>query len=288
MMSGARMPDVILIGDKLSDVARHLGILGRGMVTSQIPQIERIFPGIPQLECTRCIMGDKRRVLYTAAKRMGVNWIVLEKDGPDGPGWSGMNPASMEEELRQEGYRVDVVDFTQGLEKAVMDAGRIFEREKEGARLIKGYGEKMAGLAETMPRNLGLKVAVFLGMVHPETGQHYLVAEGPDTFCCQHLLRPMGCEEVGGSLVSGEGPEVLQSLLALKDVRPDVLVFTGDAQVGLGLLHGELAGDRALLEVPALRDLALFALPHVSGGEPMDYPARMQQWIMAFSPFKNR
>lgn len=283
MASGAIMPEVFFIGDKLSDAARHLGVLPRGMVTAQVPQIERVFPGIPQLECTRCIMGDKRQVLYTAAKRTGVNWIVLEKDGPLVDGWSGLNPAEMEEELLSRGFRVDVVDFTNGLESAVHKAGQLFDREKEAARLMKEYTTDLNAAKEMLPRDLGKKVAVFLGMVHPLTGGHYLVAEGDATFCCEKILAPMGCEDVTGPLAKEAESSVLSSLSGLKSLQPDVMVVTGDAQVGLSMIHRELAADPEMAAIPAISDHAVFALPHVSGGEPLELPAKMRQWAMAFT-----
>ena len=240
--------------------------------------IELLYPGIPQLECTRCIMGDKRQVLYTAARRAEVEWIVMERDTPDVEGFSGLNPSEMKEDLEAAGYRADVIDFSCGLEKAVMSAGDLFQREKEAARVMKRYHKEFDEAVQARPKDLGLRVAVFLGITHPVTNEHFLVQSFEETMLGNQILTPMGCTDVTPPMDEETGPTVLQNLSCLKEIEPDVIVFSGNAHVGLRMLHQDLAQDESMRKIPAVRDHAIFGLPHISGGEPLDLPASIVQW----------
>lgn len=282
MINTSEMLDLFMIGDKLATTAQKLGILPRAMATSQIPLIEQMFPGIDNLECTRCIMTSKRQILYSAAKKTDIYRVSLEKDSDSSMYWSGLNPEDIKEELHEKGFTTDIADFSNGLFEGIIQTGEIYNKQKQAKRLIKNYESKLDEVKPKIPDCSGLNISIVLGMINPFTGDHYLLPQGKDTYLSKTILNDLKC---GNSCKEPdlEKSPVIEDLLYLKKENPHVIVFTGDSQAGFFNLYQCLKNDPDFKDIPAVKNHAVFSLPHLSGGNPIDYPWILDQWARAFS-----
>ena len=282
MSHTSEMLDLFMIGDKLATAAKRLGVLPRSMATSQIPLIEQMFPGIDNLECTRCIMTSKRQVLYTAAKRTGVYRVSLEKDSQESLYWSGLNPADIKEELEEKGFTTDIADFSNGVHQGIRETGEIYNKSREAERLIKSYDIKLSEVEENIPDCSGIRVVVILGMINPYDGTHYLLVEGNDSYLQKTILDDFKCENKS-DLLNLTQDCTIKNISQLKEACPDVIALTGDSQAGLLAIYKAVKSDPSFLDIPAVKNHAVFALPHCSGGNPVDFPWVLQEWTKAFS-----
>lgn len=284
MSNTSEMLDLFMIGDKLATVAKKLGILPRAMATSQVPLIEQMFPGIENLECTRCIMTSKRQVLYSAAKKIDVYRVSLEKDSELSPYWAGLNPAYIRDELEEKGFKTDIADFSNGIRQGIRETGEIYDKTREAERLIRSYDKKLEQSESSIIDCSGIRVAVILGMINPYSGEHYLIPEGSNSYLNREIVQKLGCTNISDKLMApGEDQYTINDLSNLKEVCPDVIVLSGDAQAGLLSIFEAVKNDGGFQDIPAIKNHAVFCLPHLSGGNPVDYPWILQEWTKAFS-----
>lgn len=285
MKRGPSLLNTIFVGDRVADVARSLGCYPKAMVGGQVPMIETEYPFVCQLDCVLCIMGAKRKMLLNAYRKMDIDYVVLERTGGD------PDPSGMAAELEAEGLAVRVLDFTRGLEHAIAEAGGIFGREKEAVKVAAEYGRQLEAAQANLPRP-GKRVLVLLGISRPGAGaqERYLLAETPGGFVDTALLAPLGCENVAGPLLSPTeetvmgGIQLLREFKGLEEANPDAIALTGDPLVGLLALRDfarEHPGQAA--RIPALRDHAVYALPHCCDANPMSYPHSLALWGQALA-----
>lgn len=275
------MMDSIFIGDKAVDVCGALGVYCKAMSTGQVPMIEERYPFSNQMECTHCIATAKRKLLYYTAKKMNINHIVLEKSGGE------FDPADMADELRELGYQIDVLDFTESVSVAVRKAGEIFDRQRIAEKVVEKYEREMEEVQAAMPVQLGKRVLVLMGLDNHHGPDTYLLAEQPGGDVDEHILKPSGCTSVGeyvaGDGSSGLGFTVLKNLDNLYEANPDVIALLCDSFVGQTALHKALAADPKLSELPAIKNQEVFSLPLCSPGVPLELPDAMRRWIKALS-----
>ncbi|NJB67898.1 ABC-type Fe3+-hydroxamate transport system substrate-binding protein [Desulfobaculum xiamenense] len=283
MLSGPTLLNSIFVGDRVADVARALGCYPKAMIGGQVPMVERAYPFAEQLECILCVMGPKRKLLYKAYEKMGIEYVVLENSG-DEP-----NPASIAPELEAKGLRARTIDFTHGIPHAIEEAGRVFGREKAAAKLLRTYEKDIATIDAPQPA-LGKRVLVLLGIANPEFSRRFLLIEAPGCHLDDVVLRPLGCENVGQPLIDPdreivmEGVQTIEGPLLLEKIAPDVIALTGDALTGQLAIREALARCPSLAHsVPALKNQAVYALPHCCSAEPLSHPANFGIWKEALS-----
>lgn len=271
----------IFIGDKVVDVCGALGVYCKAMSTGKVPMIEEKYPFSHQMECTHCIATAKRKLLYYTAKKMNVNHIVLEKSGGE------FDPADMADELRELGYDVDVLDFTESVSAAVLKAGKIFDRERIAEKVVEEYERDMKEIQEAMPAELGKRVLVLMGLANFNRPDMYLLAEQPGGDVDECVLKPSGCTTVGdcvaGDGSSGLGFTVLESLDNLQEANPDVIALLCDSYVGQTFLHKALIENPKFAALPAIENQKIFTLPSCSSGAPLEIPEAIRRWIEVLS-----
>jgi len=270
------LADSIFIGDRVVDVCGELGVYCKAMSTGIIPMIEEVYPFSHQMECTACIATAKRKLLYYTAKKMNVNHIVLEKSG------GHLDPADMADELREQGYQIDIVDFTHSVSEAVRQAGELYDRQKLADKVIKRYESSMETALAGLPKDLDKRVLVLMGMSNFEVGAEYLLAEQSGGDVDEYILKPTGCTTVGehvrGEGSTGLGFTVIDDLEKLGDANPDFIAFLCDSYIPQKAVHKALKANPELADVPAIRDRAFFSLPHCSSGAPLKIPDGIIRW----------
>ncbi|MUM76735.1 hypothetical protein GKC30_03695 [Pseudodesulfovibrio sp. F-1] len=273
------MVNSIFIGDKVVDVCSAIGIYCKAMSTGAVPMIETRYPFSKQMECTLCIMGQKRKLLYSTAKRLETKHIVLEKSGDSN------SPSQMSQELRELGYTVDILDFTQSVSAAILQAGEIFGRKKIALERADTYEKEMTKAQDAMPKSLGKKVLVLMGLSHRKASDTYLLVENSEGDIDNLILRPAGCISSGDDLAKGDirgmGFTVINTLEGLESVAPDVIALLGDTFVPQMAIRRLLVSNPAASHIPAIANQAVFSLPHCSPGAPVSIPESMQRWAEA-------
>jgi ABC-type Fe3+-hydroxamate transport system substrate-binding protein len=283
MSKGPTLYNSIFIDDNVADVARALGCYAKAMVGGQVPMVETAFPFAKQLECILCVMGPKRKLLYSAYRRMNISSVVIAHTDSD------PNPASIAPELRENGLNVEVIDFTKGVPHAIREAGRVFEREKAAEKLAVAYERDMESVYADQPM-LGRRVLVLLGITNPQRPERYLLLETPGCYLDQSILAPLGCVNAGAAQVSPDteivmdGIQIIDGPLDLAAMRPDTIALTGDPLVGQRALRDAVAANPHLRDcVPALKKYEVYSLPHCCSAEPLRFPETFRLWKEALS-----
>lgn len=276
------MVDSIFIGDRVVDVCASIDIYCKAMSTGIVPMIETRYPFSLQMECTLCIMGDKRALLHRTAQKNGLTHVVLEETD------SAVNPASMAEELSGQGFVVDVIDFKQGVAGAIRQAGSIFNRQKIAEKRAAQYEKELAEARGMLPRKRQLRVLVLMGLSHHKRRGDYLLVERSGGDVDASVLQPAGCVSVGDHLAQGQwadlGFTLIDTLDALDEAAPDMIALLGDTFVPQKFLQ-HYSATHCESTVPALRNHAVFTLPDCSLGAPVAIPDALQRWTAALNQF---
>ena len=271
----------IFIGDKVVDVCSAIGVYCKAMSTSTVPMIEERYPFSKQMECTLCIMGEKRKLLYYTAKKLNINHIVLEENA------SKPNPAAMADELTALGYTVDIINFNGPLQEAIRQAGAIFGREKIAEQRASQYEKEMAKALPLMPQALNKRVLVLMGLSHKYLDNTYLLVETSGGDADKLILKPTGCFSVGDELAKGDkdglGVTVIDNLSCLGAANPDIIALLGDPYIPQLAIKRQLAATPKLAEIPAIANQSIFHLPDCSPGAPVNIPNVMRRWAEALA-----
>lgn len=138
-----RYENIIIVGDTAAEALATLRIWGRALVGGDIPGMEVLHPAEKMLECTHCAMWDRPKILDAAARRLGVDFILLEENGlPD------LNPARMKADLEREGFTVKVLDVRRSAVEVLRRAGALMGEEKHAERMVSDWETRMARLQE--------------------------------------------------------------------------------------------------------------------------------------------
>lgn len=133
-----RYENAIFVGDTATEALAALRIYAKALVGGDIPSMELLHPTEKMIECTRCAMHDRPKILDSAARRIGADYILLEENG-----LSELNPATMEEPLREAGFTVRVLDVRCGALEAVDRAAAMFGEERQAERVREDYNTRI-------------------------------------------------------------------------------------------------------------------------------------------------
>lgn len=277
-------PDMVneaFIGDRLVDTARAIGVFPSLMATAMIPMIENDFPVTRQIECTSCVMSRKQKAFISVARKMGIEKMVLEKS-PD----PGLDPSTIAQDLEEQGFQIEIADFSTGTLPGILDTARVLDRGKAGEKTAAKYEKKLNQAKKALPQNLGKKVLVLLGMRQPGTDKDFLLVEEHGSFE-QAVLAPTGCTNVAGMIKKTGEPtddydiRVIHNLDGLVEAAPDFIALTCEAGPGLVAIRKYVTAHPKARQVPAISGHAIFNLPHCCGGSPMRLPHTLTQWAKA-------
>lgn len=221
-----RYEKAIFVGDKAAELLSALQIHPVGLIGGEIPSIERYHPYEKLLECTACAMKHKRQILFSAAKKIPADYILLEDNRS-----TDLNPADMADELREMGLVVQVLDVNGTVEENLRRAGAMFGEEKQAERMIKDR-ETRFELIKEMKVRPGLRVLYLMGIRQEITQETFLFALTAESEISALMSEHFGMENVtrgeGGDVIM---PGVMQvhDLPALLRSNPDAIACLGDS-----------------------------------------------------------
>ena len=275
--------NIVIIGDRVTDIAYNLGVIPAGMSTrcSLWPLCREIKVMSRPLGCPGCLSKGKRGKLAEFIKTNQVKLALVEKSQPFCLLAPWAKPLDQVEYLRKKGVEVKVVDFGRGVGPAILQTAAILGLPERGKALAAKYQKASRKLAQAMVgQNLGKRVVVLHGIYQPSSGKSFLQVEAPGGYSDRFILEPLGCRNVGQALVPAgkepvKGRWTIRGLKGLAKAKPDVVVLTGDAT----------AAQKALAQItaaqPALCGLPVYSLPVYIDSSVVERPAIVGKWLWA-------
>lgn len=282
---------VIMIGDRLVDVAFNLGVLPEAMSVrcSLWPMCKQLLNTSQVLGCPKCIVDKNPSIVPNTAKKRGIKRIIVEKHPNFCIYKPKVKPANVVPLLKGMDLTIEYVDFSQGLESAIRQTAKLLGCQSKADALIDRYNKALKKAKNVLPREkLGKKVVIINGTYQSATGKTFLRVEMPGGYSDRFLLGPLGCINVGDVLKSSnkkvnKGHFSIRKLDALTIAKPDVIVMTGNPFAVQKALTAGVKINPALANVPAIKNPSIYSLPFYADSSVIEYPAILRQWTDALS-----
>ncbi len=290
--------DVVMIGDRLVNVAYHLGVVPRAMsIRGDVWAFGRTLAETSSmiLGCPHYIVAKDPEIVPRTLGETGIRRVLIEHT----PGFDRlkpfrdpMNAVPMLEKsgvLDELDVTVEVVAFGSGLEPAIRRVGALVGRTEQAEALARAYATQMETVRARLPAaGADTEVVILNGVHQHDTGRGFVRVELPGGYADAFLLEPLGLTNVGGTFVEAgamarHGFAMVVSLAPLKTIQPDVLVATGDADVVQRKLAAARQRDPAFAEIPAIANGAVFALPAYVDSGVIEYPAVLRRWAVTLA-----
>ena len=260
---------VIMVGDRLVDIAFNLGVLPEAMSVrcSLWPMCKQLLNASQVLGCPKCIVDRIPNIVPDTAKKRGIKRIIIEKHPNFCIYKPKVKPANVVPLLKGKGLTIEYVDFSQGLESAIRQTARLLNRESMAKPLISRYKKAMAKAKSTLPKvKLDKRVLIINGTFQRSTGKSFLRIEVPGGYSDRFLLEPLGCINVGDILKSpnnkvDKGHFMVKKMDVLIQAKPDVIVMTGNVFAVQKALAAAVKKNPALAQLPAIKNLTIYSLP---------------------------
>ncbi len=288
--------DAIIIGDRVVDIAYNLGVLPKAMSVrgSQWKMAQKLRIGSQILGCPMFTTVKKKQTIPDALKKFGVKRVIAEKTDHFCLYKPEVKPDSIAQILKGSDVTVEYVDFAGGVESAVRQVAKLVGREDRVDALLEKYKKSLAKAQAMIPKELGKKVLVFNGTYQHDTGKLSLRVEAPGFYTDHFFLTPMGCTNVGDAFKPADGKSskghypvqkrkhglVLDPLLT---ANPDVIVLVGNAYAGQKALATYVKTHPETAAIPAIKNQAIFSLPHYVDSSVLEFPRILLQWSKALS-----
>ncbi len=286
---------VIMVGDRLVDVAFNLGVLPEAMSVrcSMWPMCKQLLNASQVLGCPKCIVGRIPNIVPDTAKERGIKRIIIEKHPNFCIYRPEVKPANVVPLLEGKGLTIEYVDFSRGLESAIRQTANLLGCQSKADALIDRYNKALAKAKNALPGEKLLKrVVIINGTYQSATGKTFLRVEMPGGYSDRFLLDPLGCMNIGDVLKSpnkkaDKGHFLIRKLNGLAKANPDVIVMTGNAFAVQKALAAAVKKYPAMADVTAIKNLAIYSLPFYGDSSVIEYPAILRQWTDAIYKKRN-
>ncbi|BBO84078.1 hypothetical protein DSCO28_46440 [Desulfosarcina ovata subsp. sediminis] len=278
--------DVIMIGDRLVDVAHGLGVVPAAMSVrcSLWPLCTSLKSAVQVLGCPNCLTKKKAAPLLKFARQNGIKRVLIEKSDPFCTYVPNLQLENMASFLGGQELEIAYVDFTRGLEPAVRQTAEILGLADKCDKVLTGYATEMEKTRKKMAEKQFVKKVVILrGTYQETTGKTFLLIESPGGYADRFLLKPMGIENVGGKVYTdgkkpSKGHVSVRKLDRLIAAAPDAIVMTGDSIAVQKALAEAIRKNPALGDVPAVKTHAVYSLPGYIDSSVIEYPLVLRRW----------
>jgi ABC-type Fe3+-hydroxamate transport system substrate-binding protein len=289
--------DAIVIGDRVVDIAYHLGVLPKAMSVrgSLWPMAKQIKTASQILGCPVYTTVKKKNTIPDALDNLGLKWVIVERH----PRFCLYKPKAKPENIAAilggRGVSIDYVDFSNGLAEAVRQTARLVGREERAHTVIADYEKALAAAKASLPVNgSGKKVIIFNGTFQASSGKSMLRVEAPGGYSDRYLLEPLGCVNVGdcfkpekGQPSKGHYPVRKRKsglvLAPLLTANPDAIVLLGDPFAVQRVFADYGAAHPEFTQLKAIRAGAVYALPAYVDSSVLEYPAILKKWTVALT-----
>lgn len=285
---GKETINVIMVGDRLVDIAYNLGVVPEAMVARCIwPAVSNELNSVRSLGCPRCVTIKNKGAVAKFAATTGIKRILIENSKDFSLHMPSANPMKVVSQLEGKGFELGFVDFSDGIESAIEQTGRLLSREAEAEKLIKSYKSRLNKSLKRMPdKKQDKKVLILRGIPVGKTGKFFIQVEASKGYSDQFFLKPMGCEN-RGDLLQSKGTKVtkgyflLGSMADIAKANPDVIIITGESFPVQKRLNKALKKNLSLFDIPAVKNHEIYSLPSYIDSSVIEYPHILRLWIAA-------
>lgn len=298
-MSPPKRVKAIVVGDRIVDIAFHLGVMPEAMSVrgGLWPMADTLKTVSQILGCPNCVTKKRTDAVPNALKKRGIKRVILSK---------GNNPYCMyRPDVKPEnvvplldGLDVDIqyVDFSQGLESAIKQTAELFGVPEKADGLIKSYKSDLDLAKRMLPAEpLGKKVVIISGAYQDANGKRMLRVEAPGGYADKFILEHLGCSNAGEAFnTKGDKPDKGHymvrktkngfDLSPLTTADPDVIVATGDCFAVQKAIQGFAEKHPEIKNIKALKNMAVYALPGYIDSGVIEYPSVLRKWAVALTP----
>ena len=283
--------DVIMIGDRLVDVAHGLGVVPAAMSVrcSLWPLCESLKSSVQVLGCPNCMTKKKAAPLLTFAEQHKIKRVLIEHSDPFCTYVPNLQLEKIASFLDGQDFDIQYVDFTKGLEKAVRQTADLLGLAEKADVVLTDYTKAIQKTRKKMAQRQFVKTVVILrGTYQASTGKTFLRVEAPGGYADRFLLKSMGIENVGGKVYQtskkpSKGHVVIRKLDGLIAAAPDAIVMTGESVAVQKALAEAIRKNPALADVPAVKSHAVYSLPGYIDSSVIEYPHILRRWADVLS-----
>ncbi|NKQ40161.1 MAG: ABC transporter substrate-binding protein [Sulfurovum sp.] len=287
--------DAIMIGDRIVDIAYHLGVMPVAMSIrgSEWPESKPYKVVSQILGCPKRVTVKSKERVPDALKKFGVKRIIVERNPQFCAYMPKVDPVNIESVLKERnvtGISIEYVDFSKGVESAIKQTAKLLGKEDKADALIEKLNKKTAKMKAGMSKEkLGKKVLILKGTYQTSTGKPSIRVEAPGGYADKYFLEPLGCSNVGGVFAPKDGKpkkghfdvpkkRKFVDLGKVIEANPDVIVMTGDVVAVQKALAGYIEKNPELAKVPAIKNMAMYKLPIHIGSSIFKYPDMFKKW----------
>ncbi|MGD9158811.1 MAG: ABC transporter substrate-binding protein [Desulfobacteraceae bacterium] len=276
---------VIMVGDRLVDVAYNLGIIPSAMSVrcSLWSMCKEMQAAVPVLGCPNCLFKKKAKPLLDYAQKHGISLVLIEKSvrfcdyAPD------IHLEELEPIIKKNNIEVRYVDFTKGLSEAVKQTASILDCPDLADKVISEYEKALNKTMEKMKgKKYPEKVVIIKGTYQAATGKTFLQVEVPGGYIDKFILSGMGSRNVGdilsGNKKATKGHVTFRKFDGLVKAAPDAIIITGDIASVQKAIANAVKNNKAIADVPAIKDMKVFGLPAYIDANVIEYPMILGKW----------
>lgn len=282
--------NVIMVGDRLIDVAYNLGVVPEAVVmrASMWPDSAKISASTLFLGCPNSVLTKKKTIIADTASEKGIKKVFIEKNPNFCTYMPDVKLGNVEKQLEGKGIEVTYVDFSNGVENAILATGALVGKKEAAEKLAARYAKEMKKVKEMLSgKKNGKKVVILSGTLQKKTGKAFVRVEAPGGYSDRFLLGPLGLENAGACLnprnkKPSKGFVSVRKLDGLVTGAPDVIIAAG-SQVAVQLrLKDAVRKNPALADVPAIRNMEIYSLPVYIDSGVIEYPSVLMTWATVF------
>jgi len=294
MASATQVPekaDVIIIGDRLVDIAYNLGVLPAAMSVrcSLWPLCDTLKTSCQVLGCPNCLQKKKAKPLISFAKAHQIKTVIIEKGDPFCARVPELHPEKIAGMLENQGLSVTVVEYSHDLTKTVNQMAAILGKADKAQTLLNNYEKNLAKVMKNIEKkSFAKRVVILNGVFQSSSGKSFLRVESPGGYADQFLLAALKSTNVGNEMVkSGKKPSkghyAIRKLDSLVAAEPDAIIVTGKGFAVQKALARALVQNPNLARVPAIKNQAVYNLPGFIQSSLIEYPSILSQWAFVLA-----
>lgn len=279
--------NVVIIGDRVADIAVNLGVAPKGLSIrcAMWPKCESLKIVSQVLGCPGCLVNKSPERLPEFVREKKIDTVIIERSDPFCLYMPKVKPEQVAAGLKGLDVDVKYVDFSGGVQSAIKETAKIVGREDKAAALIEEYEKDLSQVQKIQKEtNLGKKVVILNGIYQASSGNTFIRAEAPGGYADRKILEPLGCVNVGDQLIKAgkkpvKGCWMVRKLDGLVAASPDVIIMTGDSSAVQKEIAEQLAVNKALSDVPAIKTGALYSMPQFIDSSVIEYPTIFRHWL---------
>jgi len=287
---GKQQIPAIFIGERVANIAYHLGVMPKVMVTRcDWPMVSCELATIRTLGCPKRVIVKNKKSVIDAALEMGIKRVIVEKNQHYNQPKSGVNPARVIPILQKAGLTVEVVDFDNGIEAAITRLGLLLQRRKQAEKVKQEYLKTLEKVTKKIAvKKTSQNVVVLRGILVGSRSTPFVQVDEAKGYTDHFLLTPLGCQNISERLKnantkSKKGYFQIPSMAKLLEAQPDIIIMTGKSFAVQQALIKEINKNPAMRQIPAIKNQRIFSLPDYIDGSVIDYPRILSLWHKALS-----